>query len=186
MTRIPTVGDVVTFKPGARPYAANKGTPFTVTAVSMDNTTTTPRVVLWLSDGDGGTRSAYADDVTSHDIATMAQAYIVAALWSSTDEEGEPLDAVYGPDDVSPDLIQSSTDDVRSFVIMVTGEEIGADISTLDAAQFGHDLWLTRNHHGAGFWDRGLGELGDVLTKWAHSLGGVDLYVTDDGLIDAM
>lgn len=32
-------------------------------------------------------------------------------------------------------------------------------------ARAGHDLWLTRNGHGAGFWDRDLGELGDRLTK---------------------
>lgn len=32
-------------------------------------------------------------------------------------------------------------------------------------AQFGHDYWLTRNGHGAGFWDRGLGEVGDKLSE---------------------
>jgi hypothetical protein len=47
----------------------------------------------------------------------------------------------------------------------------------------GHDFWLTRNGHGAGFWDRGLGELGDALTQAAKSFGQCDLYVTDDGAI---
>lgn len=45
----------------------------------------------------------------------------------------------------------------------------------------GHDFWLTRNHHGAGFWDRGLGELGDRLTAACRIYGGSDLYLTDDG-----
>ena len=27
-------------------------------------------------------------------------------------------------------------------------------LDALDAAQLGHDLWLTRNGHGTGFWDR--------------------------------
>jgi hypothetical protein len=49
--------------------------------------------------------------------------------------------------------------------------------------QIGHDIWLTRNHHGAGFWDRGLGDLGDKLTEIAHSLGGSDAYVGDDGKV---
>jgi len=40
--------------------------------------------------------------------------------------------------------------------------------------QFGHDLYLTRDHHGVGFWDRGLGELGDYLTSVAHALGESD------------
>jgi len=46
----------------------------------------------------------------------------------------------------------------------------------------GVDLWLTRNHHGAGFWDRGLGDLGKRLTD-ASRLGECDSYVGDDGLI---
>ncbi len=41
----------------------------------------------------------------------------------------------------------------------------------------GHDFWLTRNGHGAGFWDRDLGEVGDKLTKIAESFGSVYLYV---------
>jgi hypothetical protein len=47
--------------------------------------------------------------------------------------------------------------------------------------QFGHDLWFTRNGHGVGFWDRGLGQLGDTLTDHAHAMGSVDTYATDDG-----
>ena len=49
-------------------------------------------------------------------------------------------------------------------------------------AQAGHDYWLTRNGHGAGFWDRGLGEIGDVLTK-ACEYTEVHAYLGDDGLI---
>lgn len=51
----------------------------------------------------------------------------------------------------------------------------------VDASAAGHDLWLTRNHHGAGFWDRGLGAVGDVLTAEAHAMGSSDVYVGDDG-----
>ena len=35
----------------------------------------------------------------------------------------------------------------------------------------GHDFALTRNGHGAGFWDRGLGEMGDMLTKECEPYG---------------
>lgn len=44
----------------------------------------------------------------------------------------------------------------------------------------GHDFWLTRNHHGSGFLDRGLGQVGDILTAAAKSFGEVNLYVDDD------
>lgn len=49
--------------------------------------------------------------------------------------------------------------------------------------QAGHDFWLTRNGHGAGFWDRDLGSVGDALTAAAHVWGPIDLYVGDDNLI---
>lgn len=48
---------------------------------------------------------------------------------------------------------------------------------------FAYDYWLTRNGHGAGFWDRGLGELGDVLSNKAKMHGSVYAYAGDDGLI---
>lgn len=38
-------------------------------------------------------------------------------------------------------------------------------------ASLGHDFWLTRNRHGAGFWDRGMKELGEHLTDAAHAYG---------------
>jgi hypothetical protein len=47
----------------------------------------------------------------------------------------------------------------------------------------GHDFWLTRNGHGAGFWDRGLGELGDRLTAACKPYGEIYLYIGDDGKV---
>lgn len=46
------------------------------------------------------------------------------------------------------------------------------------ASYFGHDLALTRNGHGTGFWDRGLGELGDRLSEATkpHGESHVDIY----------
>ena len=52
---------------------------------------------------------------------------------------------------------------------------------TFDLA--GHDFLLTRNGHGAGFWDRGLGDIGDKLTDMAHNYGTVGLYLGDDGQV---
>jgi hypothetical protein len=40
-----------------------------------------------------------------------------------------------------------------------------------DASQAGHDLALTRNGHGTGFWDHDAGKPGDVLTEGAVALG---------------
>jgi hypothetical protein len=61
-------------------------------------------------------------------------------------------------------------------------EYLAASGRTLGSA--GHDFWLTRNHHGAGFWDRGLpGDLGKRLTDAAHAYGSCDAYAGDDGML---
>ena len=108
--------------------------------------------------------------------------YLTCALWSSIDEHGEPLDAVYSVDDIAPDAVTSATEDCRDFI----------DANRADLEAFcegyawliaGHDFWLTRNGHGAGFWDRGLGKLGKRLTDAAKVYSGSDMVVGDDGLI---
>ncbi len=107
--------------------------------------------------------------------------YVECALWSSTDVEGEPLDDIYTRDDLADSALASMREDVVDFLDSL--ERDAVDVSSLDDSQLGHDFWLTRNHHGAGFWDRGLGPLGDDLSKRAHAYGSSDLYVGDDGKV---
>lgn len=113
-------------------------------------------------------------------------AYAVAALWSSTGEDGEPLDRDHDVDDLAPEATESMREDVEAFLSACWGdtwEDFTIDLSGIEPEQIGHDFWLTRNHHGAGFWDRGLGAVGDELTKLAESFGDSDLYVGDDGSV---
>lgn len=51
-----------------------------------------------------------------------------------------------------------------------------------DAKAAGRDFWYTRNGHGVGFWDRGLGEVGDKLSDIAREFGNVDamFYESED------
>ena len=51
-----------------------------------------------------------------------------------------------------------------------------------DWSQAGHDYWLTRNGHGVGFWDRGLGSIGDKLSQ-ACQYDEVYAYLGDDNLV---
>lgn len=48
--------------------------------------------------------------------------------------------------------------------------------------QIGHDFMLTRNGHGTGFWDRGLGDIGDVLTANCKPYGDWVLEADDDNI----
>ena len=111
---------------------------------------------------------------------TFRDAYIECALWSSTDNAdesgGAPLDTNYSAENIADETFNAITEDCRDFY------DAHADKFD-DDSQAGHDFWLTRNRHGAGFWDRGLGPIGDELTAAAHVYGEVDLYVGDDGML---
>lgn len=115
-------------------------------------------------------------------IDKMLNAYAACALWSSTGDDCEPLDDTYGVDDIAPDTLAAMREDCADFAA-ANADDIS--LTGADAEQVGHDFWLTRNGHGAGFWDRGYGKPGDDLSAAARIYGGVDLYVGDDGKIYA-
>ena len=112
---------------------------------------------------------------------TIVQHYLTAALWSSLDDNGDTLDSTYSVEDFSPELIARAEKDCAEFE-----EKAGLVLLEWQSdEQNGHDFWLTRNHHGAGFWDRGLGKPGDMLTEIAESFGEICIYVGDDGRLYA-
>ena len=113
------------------------------------------------------------------DAFTMA--YIECAFWSSVDmdHDGDCLDERYGIEDVSQDGLWEAIEACNGFRELCAEE--GVSLDDWSDEQAGHDLWLTRNGHGAGFWDRGLGERGERLSEAARAYGSVDLYVGDDG-----
>lgn len=111
----------------------------------------------------------------------FVKGYLEAAVWSSTGEDGEPLDRDHSADDFSKGSVEKAVEDSASF--------IDANRELLDStggswSQHGHDFWLTRNGHGAGFWDRGYGAAGDALTKAAHGFGEATVYVGDNGKLE--
>lgn len=109
-------------------------------------------------------------------------AYITCALWASTDSEGEPLDAVHTVDDITDEAKASMRSDCNGFYHSYDVQRYLAEAykTGYTDSQAGHDFWLTRNGHGAGFWDRGLGTAGVMLTDNAKAFGSSDLYIGDD------
>jgi hypothetical protein len=51
--------------------------------------------------------------------------------------------------------------------------------------QMGHDFWLTRNGHGAGFWETEDWQetAGEILTELCKVFGPMEVYKGDDDLI---
>ncbi len=110
---------------------------------------------------------------------TFVEQYLVSALWSSTDDTGEPLDKEHGVSDFAPEAIQQAVADCNSFK-----SKAGDLIAEYDETDVAHDFWLTRNGHGAGFWDGDYeAEVGKKLTEIAKSFGESSPYIGDDGKI---
>jgi len=131
-----------------------------------------------------------------YDARRMLQQYAVTALWSSLGDDDEPLDAQFDEFDLADSARDEMVSDLAGFLDLIeearptVWDEMEATL-WVDPGQVAHDFWLTRNHHGAGFWDRYSGghpaaELGDYLTKCAESYGSCDLYAGDDGKLYVM
>lgn len=107
----------------------------------------------------------------------FTRAYVEATLWFTTDDThdefddttgcGPALDETYGIDDLSPELLAEVIAECADF------QECNADLLAEAGTdeQNGHDFALTRNGHGAGFWDRGYGKVGDDLTAACRPYG---------------
>ncbi|QAY17429.1 hypothetical protein SEA_IDYN_81 [Gordonia phage IDyn] len=135
-------------------------------------------------------------DVSAADVvenlAAMSHGYLLALLWTQQTGDGADLDdrtlldAGWTVDDVDTATRERVTRELREVVethplaVRMYGAQRrhnAADGSVWE--HFGHDLLLTRDQHGAGFWDRGLGDLGDYLTAVADGYGEHDELYPD-------
>jgi len=105
--------------------------------------------------------------------------YLATALWSSTDEDGTPLDRV---DDgwVKWDPATESALRAECETWLTAHAEL-IDAGGGDYGRAAHDLWLAQNGHGAGFW---VGsdwpeDIGRALTDASKALGERNLYLSD-------
>ena len=85
------------------------------------------------------------------DIKQIVNSYLETMLWAEMDDEDEPLDSNYSISDVDKGSVKKAEDDIKKF-LKKAGHLIDTDNPTaLD--RIGHNFWLTRKGHGAGFWD---------------------------------
>jgi hypothetical protein len=102
------------------------------------------------------------------------------------DDNGEPLDKNYSISDFAPEAMAEMEKDCSDFLELCEREGVSpvpdyGHGEYSDSEMSGHDFWWTRNGHGAGYWDRGLGEHGDKLSALAKTYGSCDIYVGGDG-----
>lgn len=109
--------------------------------------------------------------------------YVEAMLWANTctereNGEIEPRDVTYwyhSPgrwwEDTPVDLeyAESFWDSHAYVLLSLDYGRRGTEWPSAELA--GHDFALTRNWSGTGFWDRGLGRIGDMLSDDARAYG---------------
>ena len=113
----------------------------------------------------------------------FVRAYLTTALWSSTmmPEDSERSDCSYfshgcDVDDCSLETVIGALRDCTEFQNDYNGVLERSDHPTDRDA---HDFWLSRNGHGAGFFDRGTDDA-DTLQDAARTYGEVNLYHVGD------
>lgn len=134
----------------------------------------------------------YIDGVN---VDNFVRGYLTAAVWSSLDYaapvdtsgNSPNLDARTSVEDFTAEAVAAAIEDCTEFRQRV--EALGLTdrmlaVESVGGAEFtaGHNLWLTRNHHGVGFWDGDYvddaGEFGDDLTNAAQELPELNVWAT--------
>jgi hypothetical protein len=102
------------------------------------------------------------------DINLIIHHYLHCALWT------EELNSSFQLEDIHAQSVTNALADCNKFL-----EKAGNLLDELTEEQIGHDFWLTRNGHGAGFWDRGLGEVGKKLTDICKEFKGLNVFAPE-------
>jgi hypothetical protein len=110
-----------------------------------------------------------------HDIDAIRNSYFESALWTDGDQNEELEDkTIY---DFSNETKEKTKTEIIWFIYTANSRINGA-LDDITDESIGHDLWLTRNRHGAGFFDRNYdGDISDLLTELSQELGSADLEV---------
>jgi hypothetical protein len=132
--------------------------------------------------------------IRNYTLDTFTTAYLVCALWSSNDEStpagGEPMDQNYSLDDISDKTLEQAIADCTKFqsemALYLTEEDLVKPGRFEPLTHGGNDFWLTRNGHGAGFWDGDWNEpAATKLTDACKAYREINLYGGDDKQIYA-
>lgn len=131
-------------------------------------------------------------DTTPIDIEAVLNGFVTCGLWLSHTEEdddrGENLDEFAEMQDITPHAMQEMREECIEFVRYNLADLLAcAPVHDRGewsySEQVGHDLWLTRGRHGAGFWDRGYGDAGDRLSEACRPYGEPNLWADENGQV---
>ena len=134
------------------------------------------------------------NDFTPDELETVTRSLATTDLWtghyyeSELDDNPTPLDYLLNVDDLPTDVMADLRTLATDFIAYArkddrTSAALDTYLGTFTFDQLGHDIALTTCGHGAGFWDRGLGDAGTALTDVARTFRreGLSGYRDDDG-----
>ncbi|MCK4545421.1 hypothetical protein KAU43_07770 [candidate division WOR-3 bacterium] len=123
--------------------------------------------------------------IHGYDIDNIYTHFVTAMLWSTKDEdykEETHLEHNYSIHDVDKETERAIKFLIEDFIY--ENHEI-IDQTEMSEEMLGHDLFLDTQGHGVGFWDRGYGYEGELLSKEARKFFNDSMYAYagDDGKI---
>ena len=117
-----------------------------------------------------------------HGLDAFTQGYIEAAFFTSTGSGDDESLETATTAEIAPTALAAVVADCARWQEANAALLAEAYATGYEPQRAGNDYWYTRNGHGTGFWDRDLGETGDMLAN-ACRYHEVNLVRGDDGLI---
>lgn len=117
--------------------------------------------------------------------ANLVNSFLNAALWADS-----PDDEQWDNTMLSQEIFDAAYDFCQKFLDKCKEKNLHWHFTPENIDQVGHDLYLTVNEHGAGFWDGDWNDdyddkntVGDMLTAICEEMGMFEIYMGDDDLI---
>ena len=109
----------------------------------------------------------------TNDYSEILNSYLEAALWTVNDDgdmdiKGKTIH------DFDPQSKAQALKDIQDF-IKIAGQQAPDELASYDDGNLGHNIWLSRNGHGAGFFDDNNDKLQDIARNMKEK------YVYGDG-----
>lgn len=129
----------------------------------------------------------YARSIDQGQRASFIQGFLACMLWSTTNEGDASLGDCHGLEDLDEFARQGLVDRCNAFITANAKDLLAATGQPgYTFSRAGHDFMLSSNGHGAGFFDRGLGQAGDRLQEAANRAPATQAYLGDDGRVHVL
>lgn len=117
---------------------------------------------------------------TNFNVQKVLDSYLETLLWSSGEEGEFDGITIY---DFSEDDVNSSRADIEKFIETInTNPAAIAEANEYDDRMLGHNFALSRNGHGAGFFD----DNNDILQNICRETKSAEPYIGDDKKVHIM